>query len=147
MLPAPQRSFAIGVDSRPFRLASPWRKYQQFPHQTTLAAMYRAIQIGPDPEQGAERPGDDSPSPTSTKPKLVSRRGQITAIACVPCKRRKSKVCTYPSLCSVLLYRLTDGSVSGTYSVMAHVQSATPAPLRHPHADTIWKRTRGGKPA
>ncbi|KAF2086773.1 hypothetical protein K490DRAFT_19114, partial [Saccharata proteae CBS 121410] len=30
-------------------------------------------------------------SPTSTTPKLGSKRGRITAIACVPCKKRKSK--------------------------------------------------------
>lgn len=54
--------------------------------------MYRPIQVGPAPPQRTIEPGQEPPTPNVTNPKLQSKRGRITAIACVPCKKRKSKV-------------------------------------------------------
>lgn len=59
--------------------------YQQRP-------LFRPIQVGPSPPQLSSQSSDNTPSPTTTTPKLGSKRGRITAIACVPCKKRKSKV-------------------------------------------------------
>ncbi|KAF2145186.1 uncharacterized protein K452DRAFT_222013 [Aplosporella prunicola CBS 121167] len=53
--------------------------------------LFRPIQVGPTPPQVSPQFSDNVPSPTSTIPKLGSKRGRITAIACVPCKKRKSK--------------------------------------------------------
>ncbi|KAF9631492.1 putative bzip transcription factor protein [Lasiodiplodia theobromae] len=58
--------------------------YQQRP-------LFRPIQVGPSPPQLSSQSSDNTPSPTTTTPKLGSKRGRITAIACVPCKKRKSK--------------------------------------------------------
>ncbi|KAK7537668.1 hypothetical protein IWX49DRAFT_502766 [Phyllosticta citricarpa] len=53
--------------------------------------MFRPILVGPSPPQLSSQSSDNTPSPTTTTPKLGSKRGRITAIACVPCKKRKSK--------------------------------------------------------
>ncbi|KAK8253538.1 hypothetical protein IWZ00DRAFT_568165 [Phyllosticta capitalensis] len=62
--------------------------------------MFRPILVGPSPPQLSSQSSDNTPSPTTTTPKLGSKRGRITAIACVPCKKRKSKCNGLQPICN-----------------------------------------------